>query len=362
MESSFGTVRLDLQDRSYPIYIGDNILTRVGRFARDAGLAGQAVIISDTKVAELYSAPIVNALEAEGFKTSIHLVDHGESSKAFDKVEFLCESMASKGVDRYSFVIALGGGVVGDLAGFVASIYYRGIPVIQVPTTVMAQVDSSVGGKTGINLQRGKNLVGTFHQPVVVVADTVTLKTLGRREWSEGFAEVIKYGVIRDASLLTTLRSPIVSLPDLIRRCVEIKASFVEEDERETKGLRALLNFGHTLGHAIEAVAGYGALLHGEAVALGMLSAAEISRLRAGMSDDAVNEIRETIRQFGLPMRLPSGISTVRILETIFADKKFVNGRIRFVVSSGLGEAALADNITVDDLKLGLAILEPSTP
>ena len=213
----------------------------------------------------------------EGFKVSTHLINPGETSKSFDAAAALCEDFARLGIDRQSFVVALGGGVVGDLAGFVAAIYYRGVPVIQIPTTIMAQVDSSVGGKTGINLSAGKNLVGAFHQPFAVLADTTTLATLGRREWNEGFAEVIKYGVIREKRLLAELRDGTWELSDLVRRCVEIKASFVEEDERETTGSRALLNFGHTLGHAIEAVAGYGTLLHGEAVALGMVAAAHIS-------------------------------------------------------------------------------------
>jgi 3-dehydroquinate synthase len=362
MEPLFTTVRLDLQERSYPIYIGEKILSQIGRFAQAAGVSGQAAIISDRTVASLYARPVTNSLEEAGCKTSLHLVDPGECSKAFDKVETLCESLASQGIDRHSFVIALGGGVIGDLAGFVASIYYRGIPVIQVPTTVMAQVDSAVGGKTGINLHSGKNLVGTFQQPVAVVADTLTLATLGHREWNEGFAEVIKYGVIRDASLLPLLRAELSSLPELVRRCVEIKASFVSSDERETKGLRALLNFGHTLGHAIEAVAGYGRLLHGEAIALGMLSATEISRHLAGLSDSAAEEIRATIRRFELPMRLPEGITIDRVLETMFTDKKFVNGRIRFVVSPELGQATLSENVTIDDLKMGLAILGPVAP
>jgi 3-dehydroquinate synthase len=187
----FFTVRLALDDRSYPIYVGEDILSHLGQFAREAGLSGKCAIISDETVAKIYSGPVAGSLEGAGFKTSTHLVEKGENSKSFAKAELLCESLAARGVDRHGFVIALGGGVVGDLAGFVASIYYRGIPVIQVPTTVMAQVDSSVGGKTGINLRAGKNLVGAFHQPVAVIADTATLKTLGRREWNEGFAEVI---------------------------------------------------------------------------------------------------------------------------------------------------------------------------
>jgi 3-dehydroquinate synthase len=256
-------------------------------------------------------------------------------------------------------VVALGGGVVGDLAGFAAAIYYRGIPVIQVPTTVMAQVDSSLGGKTGINLSAGKNLVGAFHQPAAVLTDTKTLATLGRREWNEGFAEVIKYGVIREKELLAGLRDSTWNLPDLVRRCVEIKASFVEEDERETTGSRALLNFGHTLGHAIEAVAGYGTLLHGEAVALGMVAAGHLSCERAGLQRSELEELINVIKQFDLPTELPDGMSRSQILEKVFADKKFVNGKIRFVLTPKLGSALLVGNLTVEDLEFGLRAIDP---
>jgi 3-dehydroquinate synthetase len=223
----------------------------------------------------------------------------------------------------------------------------------------MAQVDSSIGGKTGINLSAGKNLVGAFHQPLAVLADTNTLRTLGRREWNEGFAEVIKYGVIREKRLLSELRNVAQSLPDLVRRCVEIKGSFVAGDERETTGSRALLNFGHTLGHAIEAVAGYGTFLHGEAVALGMIAAAHVSAKRSGLPEEDIKEIETAIKLFDLPTQLPSDLSRSKILERVFADKKFIDGKIRFVVTPKLGSALLADNVTIEDLESGLQAIEP---
>src|ERR1700733_7064549 len=246
-------VTIKLGARSYPVHIGENLLDETGRICRGALMKGNAAIVSDRKVGNLYGQRVSDALAKEGFKVSIHLVNPGELSKSFEVAAALCEDFARHGVDRQSFVVALGGGVVGGLAGFAAAIYYRGVPVVQIPTTIMAQVDSSVGGKTGINLSAGKNLVGAFHQPVAVLADTATLTTLGRREWNEGFAEVIKYGVIRERGLLAELRDGTWELPDLVRRCVEIKASFVEGDERETTGSRALLNFGHSLGHGVEA-------------------------------------------------------------------------------------------------------------
>jgi 3-dehydroquinate synthase len=358
MDPLIRIVTIKLGPRSYPVHIGEDLLDEVGRICRGALLKGRAAIVSDTRVADLYGKRVSHALVNEGFKVSNHLVDPGELSKSFEVAAALCEDFARQGVDRQSFVVALGGGVVGDLAGFAAAIYYRGVPIIQIPTTIMAQVDSSVGGKTGINLRAGKNLVGAFHQPVAVLADSTTLATLGRREWNEGFAEVIKYGVIREKGLLAELRDGNWNLPDLVRRCVEIKASFVEEDERETTGSRALLNFGHTLGHAIEAVAGYGTLLHGEAVALGMVAAAHVSAERAGLQKEEIEELVNVIRRLDLPTKLPARLSRGQILEKVFADKKFVNGKIRFVVTSKLGSAHLAENITVEDLEFGLRAIE----
>src|ERR1700736_5113758 len=353
-------VTIKLGARSYPVHIGENLLDEVGRICRGALLKGRAAIVSDTKVGDLYGQRVSTTLADSGFKVSIHLVNPGETSKSFEVAEGLCEDFARHGVDRQSFVVALGGGVVGDLAGFVAAIYFRGVPVIQIPTTIMAQVDSSIGGKTGVNLSAGKNLVGAFHQPVAVLADTATLATLGRREWNEGFAEVIKYGVIREKGLLKELHEGGWDLPDLVRRCVEIKASFVEQDERETTGSRALLNFGHTLGHAIEAVAGYGTLLHGEAVALGMVAAAHVSAERAGLRGEDIEDLMSVIRRFDLPTKLPDQLSRSQILKKAFADKKFVNGKIRFVVTPRLGSALLAENITVEDLESGLRAIDPS--
>jgi len=359
MDPQIRTVRINLGPRSYPVYIGENLLDEAGRLCRQASLNGHAALVTDTNVGALYGEQVLKALANSGFKTSVHVVNAGELSKSFEAVATLCEDFAGNGVDRQSFVVALGGGVVGDLAGFVAAVYNRGVPVIQIPTTIMAQVDSAIGGKTGINLSAGKNLVGAFHQPLAVLADTNTLKTLGRREWNEGFAEVIKYGVIREKRLLSVLRNGPPSLPDLVQRCVEIKSSFVAEDERETAGNRALLNFGHTIGHAIEAVAGYGTFLHGEAVALGMVAAAQVSAKRAGLPEEDIEEIIAAIKLFDLPTQLPPELSRREILERVFADKKFIDGKIRFVVTPRLGSALLADNVTARDLESGLQAIEP---
>jgi 3-dehydroquinate synthase len=359
MDPLIRTVTINLGQRSYPVYIGENLLDEAGQLCRKASLKGHAALVTDTHVGALYAEQVLKALTNSGFKASIHSVNAGELSKSFEIVATLCEDFARHGVDRQSFVVALGGGVIGDLAGFAAAVYYRGVPVIQIPTTIMAQVDSSIGGKTGINLSAGKNLAGAFHQPVAVLADTNTLKTLGPREWNEGFAEVIKYGVIREKRLLAELRNGTPFLPDLVQRCVEIKGSFVAEDERETTGSRALLNFGHTLGHAIEAVAGYGTFLHGEAVALGMIAAAHVSAKRAGLPEEEVHEIVAAIKHFDLPIRLPDELSRTEVLERVFADKKFIDGKIRFVVTPELGSAYLADDVTLEDLESGLQAIEP---
>jgi len=360
MEPLLRTVTINTGAQPYPVYIGERLLGEAGRICRDSALSGRAAIVSDANVASLYGQTLSIAFANAGFKISTHVVAAGERSKSFADVATLCEDFARQGIDRQSFVVAMGGGVVGDLAGFAAAIYCRGIPVVQIPTTIMAQVDSAIGGKTGINLAVGKNLVGSFHQPAAVLADVSTLSTLGRREWNEGFAEVIKYGVIYERELFPRLKRILGPLSPLIQRCVEIKASFVEDDEKETKGRRALLNFGHTIGHAIENVAGYGTLLHGEAVALGMIAAAHISMKCAGLPSEDFQEIESAIKRFDLPTRLPSELSRRRVLEAISVDKKFVEGKIRFVVTPKLGTAVLVDNITTKDLEFGLAAIEHS--
>ena len=233
-------------------------------------------------------------------------------------------------------MIALGGGVVGDLAGFVAAIYYRGVPCVQIPTSIVAQVDSAVGGKTGVNTRGGKNLIGSFHQPRLVVADVDTLRTLPEREFNEGFAEVIKHAIIRDRNLFDSLASvERENLAPLVARNVEIKAAIVAADEYEASGERALLNFGHTIGHAIETAAGYGRFLHGEAISLGIIAACSLSMRKAGFAKADNDLVIQRLEQFKLPTQLPAGISTDAILSALKADKKFLEGRIRFVPTPG---------------------------
>ena len=361
MESAPRSVTVDLGLRTYQVVIGKGLLRQAGPAIRNLGFVGHAVIITDEVVSQLHSKPLLASLSQAGFSCSQEIVPNGESSKSFSVAEKLCEALARNRVDRSGLIVALGGGVVGDLAGFVASIYARGIPYVQIATTIMAQVDSAVGGKTAINLQAGKNLVGSFHQPALVFADTGTLETLPEQVKNEGFAEVIKYGVIEQPGLLDTLAQPDLSdLDPLIADCVSIKARIVAKDERENSGERALLNFGHTIGHGIEAVAGYGTMLHGEAISLGMRAALWLSTQKAGLPQKDYLRIIALLKQFGLPTVLPNHFSTEAIIEKVFIDKKFVRGEIRFVLASGLGVAFVSDKITRSDLATAVDVLRES--
>lgn len=338
------------------ILTGPALLASTGALCAAAGLRGACAIITDENVGRLHGPAVQASLEEAGYAVQVLAVPPGEQSKRLGTVEDLCDRMISGGFDRKSFVVALGGGVVGDIAGFVAAIYYRGIPFVQIPTTIVAQVDSATGGKTGVNAKAGKNLIGAFHQPRLVLADTDTLSTLPDREYREGFAEVIKHAVIRDAAMLDALDpdAPRSSLAPLIARNIAIKAAIVEEDELEETGVRALLNFGHTVGHAIENAAGYGRYLHGEAISLGLASALEISRRKHGLSPDESRRVLDKLAAYGLPLVLPDELTTDDLLAAAKRDKKFLHGKIHFVVSPRLGEAFVADDITEDDLRTAI--------
>ena len=319
--------------------------------------AGRCAVVTDENVGGLYAGTVLESLRASGFDPVLSVVPSGERSKSLEVVADLSATLAAAGLDRHAFVVALGGGVIGDLAGFLAAIYYRGIPFVQVPTTVVAQVDSSIGGKTGVNLPAGKNLLGAFHPPRLVVADVDTLASLPDREFNEGMAEAIKHAVIRDRSLLARLvaldRREAVELEAVVRRNLEIKAEVVARDEFERGGERALLNFGHTVGHAIEQAAGYGRLLHGEAISLGMVAAGRLSMRKAGLTAADFADLVQALRHFRLPSRLPEDLATTTILESMARDKKFAAGAIRFVVTPRLGEARLSatGEVTWDDLR-----------
>jgi len=349
-------VRVDLAERSYDVLVEAGALAKAGELISKAGLSGlRAAVISDETVATFHSSALLESLEATGFRPTLHTVTAGEASKSMGHVESLCREMIRAGHDRKSFVIALGGGVVGDLAGFVASVFYRGIPFVQIPTTIVAQVDSSVGGKTGVNVGEGKNLLGAFHQPQLVIVDPETLRTLPDREFCEGFAEAIKHAAIRDAAMLDDLAAFDPSGRDvpaeLIARNIAIKARVVEVDEHETLGIRALLNFGHTIGHGIEASVPYGEMLHGEAISLGIRAALLISEKHAGLTAAESAKVIGLLEHYHLPLVLSPDITTDMVMEKLARDKKFSSGAIRFVVLDTLGSAKVVGSVTADDLR-----------
>ena len=343
-------VSVPLARAPYDVEVGSGLLEGCGEEIRKVTSSKSCALITDTNVARMYAEGVANSLKSAGFETTTIVVPAGEASKSMEQVSKICDAMIEAGLDRSSLLVALGGGVIGDLAGFAASIYYRGIPFLQIPTTVVAQVDSSVGGKTGDNSPGGKNLIGAFHQPQLVIADTETLATLPKREFNEGFAEVIKHAAIRNPEMLDELDA-LNDLPALVAKNVAIKAAIVGEDEYETKGLRALLNFGHTIGHGIEAAAGYGRYLHGEAISLGLVAACQLSVEKSGLSEASANRILEALRHFELPLQLPEEISTESVLAALKKDKKFHAGSVRFVLLRNLGDAFVSKAVSEADLE-----------
>jgi 3-dehydroquinate synthase len=351
-------VRVDLGERSYDILIGKGLLSQSAKYLRPLKLGKRGVIITDTNVEPLYAGALCDALGKGGFAAEVLSVPAGEASKSLRQANRLFEKLPTLGLDRHSFLIALGGGVVGDLAGFVAASYLRGIALVQVPTSLLAQVDSSVGGKTGVNLPQGKNLVGAFYQPKLVLADTDTLKTLPERELRSGFAEVIKHGAIRDAKFFAWLEreyKQVLALdPEavahVVLRCCEIKAEVVSADERES-GLRAILNFGHTVGHAMETLSDYSGLLHGEAISMGMCAGTQLSLMRGGFSETEAKRLCGLIAASGLPTRLGRTFKPGELLEATRLDKKARDGKLRFVLLKRLGEAFVSNAVTDADLK-----------
>jgi len=348
------TVSVNLGSRSYQILLAPGLLAEAGSRIKAAGLSGRAAIITDSHVAPLYLEQVETSLAEAGYETTSHLFPAGEASKSMAQVDSLSRELIRSGHDRSSFIVALGGGVTGDLAGFVAAIFYRGIPFVQIPTTIVSQVDSAVGGKTGVNTPEGKNLLGAFHQPRLVLTDPQTLLSLSGREFREGFAEVIKHAAIRDEAMLAELEKldPLdqnVSA-DLIARNVAIKARIVEEDEQETSGTRALLNFGHTIGHGIEASVPYGSLLHGEAISLGIRAALKLSEQHAGLAPEATRRLLALLEHFQLPLILPEGLSTETILEKLSRDKKFSGSKRTFVLLDQPGRGVTCSTIPLEDI------------
>jgi 3-dehydroquinate synthase len=339
------TLTVDLAERSYPIYVGQGILARAGEFLANAGLRGKVALVTNPTIANFYLEPVREALTQAGFEVVPVLIADGEEHKNHASLAAIYDSLVSARLERKSCVVALGGGVIGDLAGFAAATYLRGVPYVQVPTTLLAQVDSSVGGKTGVNHRDGKNLIGAFYQPRLVLIDVAALTTLPRRELIAGLAEVIKYGVIEDAELFHQLESTIQRLvaldgellAEVIMRSCAIKARVVEQDEREDD-YRAVLNFGHTIGHAIEAATEYRDFLHGEAVAIGMAKAAVISARQGFCDERIVKRIHSLLEKTGLPIDIPESIARERLIQGMELDKKSAGGKIKFVLCAGIGK------------------------
>jgi 3-dehydroquinate synthase len=354
-------VRVELAERSYDIRIGDGNLPDAGSFLLEQGRATHAVVLTDSNVEDPHGHAVAESLSAQEINVDMIVVEPGEPTKSVEAAATLWDTILDMGADRRSVVVAVGGGVVGDLAGFIAATFARGVRFFQVPTSLLAQVDSSVGGKVGINLPKAKNMVGAFLQPIGVLIDTRTLDTLDGREYRAGLAEVVKYGVILDAAFFGQLEAEIGRLNagdhdllrDVIAQCCRLKADVVRQDERETSGLRAMLNYGHTFGHAFEALAGYGEVLHGEGVSIGMLCASRLAE-RLGRIDSEVTERQEKLLvTLGLPTEVPN-IDPDLILKTMMHDKKVEHGRLRFVLPSRLGHVELVGDVDPKDVLASL--------
>ncbi len=363
MASSPQTVRVSLAERSYDIEIGTGNLVALHDFLRQRTASEHALVVTDSTVDELYADAAGDALVDEGWEVNVLVVDPGEPSKSTDSADDLWNAMLDEGADRQSIVVAIGGGVVGDLAGFAAATFARGLEFFQVPTTLLAQVDSSVGGKVGVNLPGAKNMVGAFHQPRGVLIDVAVLQSLPDREYRAGLAEVVKYGVILDADFFAYLEANAAAinakdpatLTHIVHRSCRLKAAVVEKDERETTGLRAALNYGHTFGHAFEALGDYESLLHGEAIAAGMRCAIRLAE-RLGRVDAALVQRHNALLDALHLTIQPPEAEGQELLRLMYRDKKVAAGRLRFILPDRIGHVELVDDVREEAI---LAALEP---
>jgi 3-dehydroquinate synthase len=354
-------IRIELGPSSYEIVVENGLLEHVGEQIEGVCRGRQAIVITEPRVADLYLSTVTQSLASAGLQVSSAEVPGGEACKTLDTAVRLYDRLLDARLDRTGIVIALGGGVVGDVAGFVAATYLRGVDFVQVPTTLLAQVDASIGGKVGVDLPRGKNLVGAFHQPKRVLTDPEVLASLPRREFVSGLAELVKHGIIADRKLFEFVRSHSAALLALdqealeaaIARSCRIKAGVVSRDEKES-GLRAILNFGHTVGHGVEAAAGFGSLAHGEAVSIGMVTAALISAEKGLADEGAAFEIAETLSSLGLPVAPDSGLDTEAVLAAMAHDKKIAFGRARFVLLRRIGDVEIVDDVAQDEVRSAL--------
>ena len=370
------TIEISGNGFRYSALVGHGLMAKAGELARKVMSGNRCVIIADETTVRLFGDRVQESFNSENFSPQLIRIPAGEKSKSFAQVEKICGKMIETGLDRSSFVVGLGGGVIGDISGFVAAIFQRGIPHIQIPTTLLAMVDSSIGGKTGVNLDAGKNLIGAFHHPSLVIIDVDALETLPAHELRKGYAEIIKHAIIRDREMFSNLSSrapvegsrdesfkvthrdpstPLRSARDdglvaQIRRNIAIKARIVSADAREISGERALLNFGHTVGHAIERATDF-KIPHGDSIGIGMVAACGISIKRAGLSSQERDDVVSLLKQFELPTQLPAEVDRERIIATVMHDKKFLGGKIRFVVTPRIGEAHVLNDVTMEDIR-----------
>ena len=367
IEERVSSTAVSLGKHRYRVLIGEGLVKQLGSRVRQHLSGKRCAIISDNNVARLFAKDVEETLASAGFEPMLVTIPAGEKSKTLAQAGAICDRMIAAGLDRKSFVIGLGGGVIGDISGFVAAIYHRGIPHVQIPTTLLAMVDSSIGGKTGVNTRDGKNLIGAIHHPSLVIDDIDVLKTLPRREFNQGFAEIIKHAIIADANMFRMLKvarafwpaadGETHALQSLIKRNIEIKSKIVAKDERDRTGERALLNFGHTVGHAIERAGEYRKFLHGEALSLGIVAACAISTNKAGLSADQRDAIVDLLEKFKLPIKLPKNFPRQKVFDALKFDKKFEAGKVRFVVTPRIGTAHLTNDVTLDDIRAAIESL-----
>ena len=379
------TIEISGNGFRYSALVGHGLMAKAGQLARKVASGNRCAIIGDETSVRLFGDRVRESFSSENFSPRLIRIPAGEKSKSLAQVEKICDEMIAAGLDRSSFVVGLGGGVIGDISGFVAAIFQRGIPHIQIPTTLLAMVDSSIGGKTGVNLDAGKNLIGVFHHPALIIADIEALESLPPQELRQGYAEIIKHAIIRDAEMFQTLssrakppvrlglegsrheslkvthRNPSTcargdGLVSLVRRNIAIKARIVSADAREISGERALLNFGHTVGHAIERATDF-KIPHGDCISIGMVAACAISMKRAGLASRERDHVVSLLKKFELPLQLPSGVDREKIAATVVHDKKFIGGKIRFVVTPRIGEAHVSNDVTMEDIREAIAAL-----
>lgn len=359
------TIKVRLNESSHNILIGNNLLASCGKILKKLGIGEDAFIIANSLVKAKYGTSLARSLKKYGFSLKFRLIPDTEKSKSLPIALSIISELSKYDKGRKIFIISLGGGVTGDISGFVASIYKRGIPYIQIPTTLLAQIDSSIGGKTAVDLAEGKNLVGAFYQPRLILSDTATLNSLNPRQIKAGLAEAIKYGIIKDKELFTyleknykgILRNNSTKAQFLVYRCSKIKARIIEQDEKEKKEIRTILNFGHTIGHAIEAAGRYNSYNHGEAIALGMIAATYISLKTGLIGEDVYIRIKKLIKKVGLPVTIKN-IPHSKIISAHYRDKKFIGRQNRFVLIKGIGRTIIVKNVRLEVITQALKELK----